>query len=427
MEMIVPSRPASGAGHASVSARLATLGGVLLVALPLAMWIANRSAPLVLALSALSFGAACILAEGWRAPARRLLLFLRGPVGLSLVAFLCWSLVTLTWSHRLFPGLAALGELALPLACGAVIATSRLLQPSLSLNRALALSICAAAMLMTAELATHLSVRTMLDIGRQQGFIINRPILTCLILSSPALVMLLAGPGTRRLDVLLVGLVVLAVGWICFGADSGAAGLGFILMALVWIAARVLPRLTLWAVMAGFAATMAFAPVIGRIVDAALPPSLHERLANSHSRERADIWLSFGEAAMARPLFGAGFATTPTLDRHPVARAVSEPHRLLLAVGHPHNAPLQAWVETGAIGAGLLAFAGLALLSRLRRLRARDLAPRLALFSAAFGIASVAHGAWQGWWIAALTVAALWLMAPLPLEPARASAPIPGA
>jgi O-antigen ligase len=420
MDMIAPSRPASEAGRASVSARLAVLGGSLLVALPLAMWVANRSAPLVLALSALAFAAACILAEGWRAPAQRLLGLLRRPLGLALGAFLLWSLVTLAWSHRPSSGFAAWGELALPLACGAVIAASGLFRPGPAMSRALAVSIVVAVVLMLAELATSLSVRVMLDIGKQQGFIFNRPILTCLMLSAAAVAVLRA--GTRRRDALLAALVVLAVGWACFRSESGAAALGFILMTLVWVAARLLPRLTLWSVMAGFAATMALAPMMGRFGDVALPPALHERLANSHSRDRVDIWLSFGEAAMARPLLGAGFGTTPTLDRHPVALAVSEPHRPLLAVGHPHNAPLQAWVETGAIGAGLLAFAGLAFLSRLRRLRAQDLAPRLALFSAAFGIASVAHGAWQGWWIAALTVAALWLLAALPPGPGRTGA-----
>ena len=32
----------------------------------------------------------------------------------------------------------------------------------------------------------------------------------------------------------------------------------------------------------------------------------------------------------------------------------------------------------------------------------------LALFAGAFSVASVAHGAWQGWWIAALAAAVVW-------------------
>ncbi|OYW68361.1 MAG: hypothetical protein B7Z40_03170 [Bosea sp. 12-68-7] len=393
-------------------ARLAALGSALLVAMPLVMWIANRSAPLVLALATVAFVAAGLTAEGWRPAWRRLAAILRSPIGLALGGFMLLALISLAWSHRPAQGLAAWGEFVLPAACGAAIMASGRFRPGRRCARALAGAIIVAIVFMMAELATGLSLRATLEIGRHQSYIFNRPVLTCLMLSAAVYALLRGGAVATRWDAALLGLLVLAVAWACFGSDSGAAGLGFLVMVSVGLTARFAPRFALAAVAAGFAATMALAPIMGRFGDAALPPALHERLASSHSRERVDIWLSFGEAALAHPLFGTGFATTPTLDRHPVALAVSEPRRWLLAVGHPHNAPLQAWVETGAIGAGLLGFAGLAFLFRLRRLRAQDLAPRLALFSAAFAIASVAHGAWQGWWIAALAAAALWLSAP---------------
>ena len=92
----------------------------------------------------------------------------------------------------------------------------------------------------------------------------------------------------------------------------------------------------------------------------------------------------------------------------PVSAAVPAEHRTLLGVGHPHDMPLQAWAETGAVGAGILALAGLLLLARLRRLPAREMAPRLALFAGAFAISVVGHGAWQGWWIAVLAAGIIW-------------------
>ena len=64
------SLAAPQAANGPVPARLAALGGGLLVALPLAMWIANRSAPLMLALAAAAFCAAALTAEGWRPPLR---------------------------------------------------------------------------------------------------------------------------------------------------------------------------------------------------------------------------------------------------------------------------------------------------------------------------------------------------------------------
>lgn len=397
-------------GAQRLSGRLAALGMALLVGMPLAMWLANRSAPLVFGLAAGCFVAAAIVAEGGRPFLSRLLGCLRGAVGLSLSAFVAWSLVTLAWSHRPVQGLGAWGELVLPLACGLAIAASGRFRPGIGPDRALAWALIAAAVLMMAELASDLSLRIMLGIGKQQGFIFNRPALTCLMLSA-AVLPGLTRPSAMLRDRLLAGLVLLALAALAFDSESGAAGFGLAIMAAIWFAALVLPRLTLSVVALGVAATVVLSPVTGRLVDAALPPALHERLARSHSRERVDIWLSFGEAILARPVFGSGFATSPTLDRHPVALEVSPPHRPMLAVGHPHSAPMQAWVETGAVGAALLAFAGLSFLSRLRHLPARDLAPRLALTASAFGIASVAHGAWQGWWIAVLAAAAIWLSA----------------
>ncbi len=151
--------------------------------------------------------------------------------------------------------------------------------------------------------------------------------------------------------------------------------------------------------------------MIGRLADAALPPALHETLADSHSRDRVDIWQSFGEAIRARPLQGSGFGASAALRTHPVAAEVSAPRRVLLDVGHPHSAPVQVWTETGAIGALLLLVAGLGCLWRLRGLGPHELAPRLAVFASAFCIACVGHGAWQGWWIAILAAAIVWFAA----------------
>ncbi|BCB20487.1 hypothetical protein OCUBac02_33810 [Bosea sp. ANAM02] len=394
--------------------RLACLGMGLLIALPLGMWLANRSAPLFLGLAALCFIASAVAAEGWMPLLRRMRQGLRAPAGLALGGFLLWALISIAWSHRIGASIAMWGELALPMAGGFAIATSGRFRPGRPESRALAVALVVAAILMMAELATGLSLRIALDIGKQVTYIFNRPALVCLVLLPAAV----AGLSLRRrdgaLDWLLAAVCVVVVAMISFDSDSGAAGLGFLILALTGLAARLLPRITLVLVALGFVATMALAPVIGRLGDEALPQALHERLANSHSRDRVDIWLSFGEAIRARPLLGSGFGTSPTLDRHPVALEVSPPRRQLLAVGHPHSAPVQAWVETGAVGAALLTFAGLALLWRLRHLPARDLAPRLALAAGAFGVATVAHGAWQGWWIAALALASVWLFCGLP-------------
>jgi O-antigen ligase len=385
------------------------VGAGLLVALPLAMWLANRSAPLLLGLSAIAFLAALWQRGGLRELFDRLSGALASPIGLAVAAFLLWSLVSLGWSHRPAQGLAMWGEFALPLACGLVIAMSGGLQRDIRLSRALAIAIILTGALIMFELASGLSQRAQLGIGRPYGFIFNRPVLTCVVLMAAALPPLLHRGLAWRRDRALAVLLAATVGALTIAADSGAAALGFAILLLVWTLALLAPRLTLAAVALGFIATIALAPALGLLANATLPPALHRTLAQSHTSERVAIWLSFGEAIRARPLIGSGFGASASLDRHPVAASVTPRHREMLAVGHPHSAPMQAWVETGIVGAACLAFAGLALLWRLRHLPARGLAPRLALFAMAFSVASVAHGAWQGWWIAALAAGAVWL------------------
>ena len=150
------------------------------------------------------------------------------------------------------------------------------------------------------------------------------------------------------------------------------------------------------------------APMLGIAATNWLPSQILNRFAVMTGQARIDIWVSFGELVRASPLCGAGFGTSATMHLHSLANAVSPEHRQLLAVGHPHDMPLQAWAETGVIGVGLLTLAGLLLLLRLRRQPAAEMAPRLALFAGAFAISVVGHGAWQGWWIAVLGGAILW-------------------
>lgn len=415
--MSLPSSLAAESGAAISPSRrrwsqqLVTLGGVLLVALPLIMWAANRSAPLIFGLAALAFLAAMLVAGRAAELLRNLAAAMRGPIGLALTGFLLWALVSLAWSHRPASSLSMWGELVLPLVCGLVIAAAALLKPRPAMLRALAITIILACALVAFELASGLSQRIALGIGKQMSFVFNRPIITCIMLAAPVVHGLWSRPGASLFDRLLAALTALAVIGCTFASESGAAKLGLLMLIAGWAVTLLLPRLSLAATMIAFAATLAVAPFLGQLADRAIPPSVHAELADSHSRDRVNIWLSFGEAIQARPIIGSGFGASAALQTHPVAAQVSEPFRLLLGVGHPHSAPVQIWVETGLIGAVLIGVAGLAFLVRLRRLPARDLAPRLAVFVAAFAMASVGHGAWQGWWIAVLAAAAVWFYA----------------
>lgn len=390
------------------SLRLARAGTALLVALPLAMWLANRSAPLVLGLAALCFVGAALADQGRAAFLQRLRDLVLSPVGLAVGSFLLWSLITILWSHRQAVSLAMWGELAIPVASGLAIAAAGWFRPQPAWLRALALAIIIACLLVIVELMSGLSQRAALGIGKLMTFVFNRPAITALVLAVPTIHGLWNLPTARRSDRLLAVVLGLAVAVCALRSESASARLGVAVCAICWLLAAYWPRLTLAGVACAFLLTFAMAPVLGVAAQNWLPSSILNRFAVTTGQARIDIWRSFGEVVRLRPLAGAGFGSSASMEQHPVAAAVPPEHRTLLGVGHPHDMPLQTWAETGALGAFMLAVAGLLVLARLRRLPAAEMAPRLALFAGAFAIAVVGHGAWQGWWVAVLAAGIIW-------------------
>lgn len=390
---------------------LSIAGFALMISLPLAMWLANRSAPLLLGLAAASFLGACLLTGGAGSLTASLRRLVATPLGLAVSAFLAWSLVSILWSHRPAASLRGWAELALPIAFAMAIAASGRFRSSLPWLRALAVAIILACLLCVIELASGLSQRAALGIGKLMAFVFNRPAITAVVLAVPVIHGLWTMPSARRSDRLLAIVTAAAVAALALRSESASARLGVAVCALGWVCAWLWPRFSLRATGFAFVVTMALAPVLGVLANNYLPGMILDRFAVMTGKARIDIWESFGQAARARPLIGAGFDTSPSLDQHPVAALVAPERRQLLAVGHPHDMPLQAWVETGAIGAILVTLAGLLLLARLARMPRSEAAPRLALFAACFAISVVGHGAWQGWWIAVLGAAILWFPA----------------
>jgi O-antigen ligase len=175
------------------------------------------------------------------------------------------------------------------------------------------------------------------------------------------------------------------------------------------MATRLAPRLSLWGAAAAVVVLVSIAPLMGRIGDRLIPVSVHHSLENSHSRERVDIWRGFGMVVEDHPFHGFGIGVSSRMAELPVAARVPPELRTWLPVGHPHNAALQIWVELGMAGATLGLAVVLLVLLRLKDLPADRLAPRLALFGAVAAISLIGHGAWQGWWPAAVGAAVVWL------------------
>jgi O-antigen ligase len=261
---------------------------------------------------------------------------------------------------------------------------------------------------MLIELKTGLALRQSLGV-RAWPFIFNRPALTVTVTAIPAVVWLAyrKGADSRLLALFLgaVASVLIALSW------SGAAALG---LGVIWataLLARFLPRLAVYGTGLALVAAFALAPVQGAIGEKLIPPKVHSELSASHSRERLDVWLTFGGAIQAAPIAGAGFGASARMQDTSAAEALPPLRRVFLEVGHPHDAAMQVWAELGVVGVALavavllLALRGLAALPKAR------LVPALALMTGTAIVALVGHGAWQGWWAASIGAAIVWLRA----------------
>jgi len=381
-------------------------GAVALASAPLTMVLANRSSPLVVAVAAVLFLAASLMRSGPAATGRELAAPLLRPVGLAALAFLAWCGLSLAWSP--FPALSlrTLAEFLPTLI--AAYGLTRLAPPRLPAGTAaLAAGMLAVAALFTvASLASDLAPQRALG-QRAALFVLNRPVLTILLVMGP-LAALLAGQGRRRLAFGLVLLGAVAI----LRSISGAAAMGLIAGAAMAGLAWLLPRrLALGIAGLGLALAIILSPVEGDLLDALMPEAAHQRLVQSSSRARVVIARSFGAAVAADPWRGAGYGVSARFAEVPAAQGLAPEMRAMLAVGHPHNSFLQIWAELGLVGACLASMILALTLRALAGLRGTAFVAGLALLAAAAAVMAVEHGAWQGWWTAGLGLSITWLRA----------------
>lgn len=394
-----PARTCPGQRSAEVLWQVVT---VLLAVMPLAMALAHRSSPLLIsAAAAVALVATLVEGQGLHAYARAKA-GLGTPLGLSALVFLTWAAASLTWSALPKASLYALGEFVLPVAAAFVLALSYPQRAPRHAGPLLAAAVIAAGLVVLYQLVTDLGLRQ--DFGlRAQRFVFNRPVMTLLLLA-PALLSLLLAAERRW----VAGTAALLIAAAILKSESGAAKFGLVSALATFVLAWARPALAVRLLAIAALATLVLAPVFGDVAARLLPPRTYEVLAKAHARDRVEIWQSFDAAIRQQPLLGAGFGVSTRLDETPVAARVAPEFRRLLAVGHPHNAPIQIWVELGLIGA-LLAGAVIILAARgLAHLPAAMAAPRLALGAAILAISLVGHGAWQGWWPAAIGAALVW-------------------
>jgi O-antigen ligase len=379
-----------------VASRLAAGATLIFAILPVAMALANRSAPAIVALAAILMALAIAMQEGWGALARVLASSARSPLGLAAILFVALAIASYGWSADRAQTLRELSEAAVPFLAGAALLV---LLPRLAPRwtaTAIAIGVTAGGAICILELGFDMPIRHALHL-RAKAFEYNRPVLTLLALFWPLFAMAIAA---RREPLAWLALLVTTAS--IWSSHSGTAMLAQAVSALALLLAWRLPRTSL--ILSGLAVAIVFAFIFafGDLAGRLLPDTIYRALAWTHAQDRVEIWRSFGAAMLTQPWLGLGFGTSVTLGDTAVASQVADELRRMLSVGHPHNGYLQIGVELGVVGCAIALATALMLLWSWRRLSGRALFARLGLFAMAAATMLVGHGAWQAWWIAVL-------------------------
>ncbi len=184
---------------------------------------------------------------------------------------------------------------------------------------------------------------------------------------------------------------------VLFGSESAASALGLALTVPAFLIVRIAPMMTRKLVPPLLALLVLATPLLAR-----LPAAfglVEADWLHRHFRHRAEIWDFAAERVAEKPLLGWGLEASRAMPSGGRISAIMPELPSLIPL-HPHNAPLQIWLETGLPGA--LAAAFLLALGARAALTGTGEAPawRFATLVCLLAIAATAFGLWQSWWIA---------------------------
>jgi hypothetical protein len=236
-------------------------------------------------------------------------------------------------------------------------------------------------------------------------YLLNQCIAALTLTFWPALLVLgrlvVGGAWQRRL--LLAGLCLTPVAILL--SEHGTSKVAFAAAAMIYGIGRVSTRSAGRLLMAGWVvATLLVAP----LAQLAHGSGLHLARWLEHSvRHRIVIWNHTAGAVSKAPLLGSGIDTPRVLHHQGIGNAPREPgtnFRLVTSL-HSHNAYLQVWHETGAVGAGFLLVFGLLLLRAIAA-QPKALQPHFcAMFAACAALAASSFSIWAPWLMSVLALA----------------------
>ena len=130
---------------------------------------------------------------------------------------------------------------------------------------------------------------------------------------------------------------------------------------------------------------------------------------NFSAQHRVVIWGVTAAKTLNHPVVGIGTGHTPDFDESllPDVRMAPGTKLPIATNRHAHNVFLQTWYENGALGALLLALAGLPVIGWIANAPARTQPLLAAAFAAAIMSASFSYSLLAGWFLATFAVAAV--------------------
>jgi O-antigen ligase len=206
--------------------------------------------------------------------------------------------------------------------------------------------------------------------------------------------------GWRSAAVAVLGLVSVAAAAVASDTTAVAAALGAAL--LVTGVALLAPRITASAVSFGGAALFLAGPLIGWAAAEVLRRGYGPQIPFSWE-QRLQIWANAGEEIAQAPLLGLGLESGRVTPGTFELRGF-EFDRIGL---HPHSAPLQVWMDMGAVGALAVAAVFAVLGVRMARgpLSRVQGAAVAGTLTVGLMIGAASFGLWQEWWLAVLALA----------------------
>ncbi|HEY7549326.1 MAG TPA: O-antigen ligase family protein [Hyphomicrobiaceae bacterium] len=211
-----------------------------------------------------------------------------------------------------------------------------------------------------------------------------------------------------RKHLALAGLAASVVIVTVFASEHATSQMAFAGAGLTFLLFRTRPKLAMPLVIAGWvAANLLVVPVVSVLYSA---HAYNAHWLPDSARHRVVIWGYTSGLISKAPVFGAGISTGRALQE--AADAVETPvvpgTRYRLAPGvHSHNAYLQVWYETGAVGAIILLGLGLIVLRALSGFPAPTQPYLVATFAASALAVATAFAIWAPWFIASLAMTAI--------------------